>query len=416
MQADVKEGGTRAAIDNHLAKIQYLASQSCKDAQRLVTAGAVPTLIHLLKTRAADSIGLDIVLITLGTIAYVHSCHQPHVLTDPGYSHDSISANTVYRTNTVLTLIEIFSSTSYPEVATLSLWCINRICRTPEVASGLIKRGLVGLLISKGLRGERATPTMSAYCMGTLAQSDSLAEAIADQGAVVAISDHLRSASESTDSISPEDICAGSYAVARISRTISLAKAFAKAGCVDVLAHQLNRSEDPEILQWTARAVGCLMRPNSNDMSKILLAAGIAKGLARLPSVLPTEEVAPLASFAFAIQRLSCAEWGGGTRKALVEAGVVDSLLAAMRTAVDEPYPQVHIELALAASFLGDVGGSAIRKEIVNAGGIDILKRVGAIGSPEVSKACNMAVTSITGNLWSRNAGTYSPLYKHPCV
>ena len=91
----------------------------------------------------------------------------------------------------------------------------------------------------------------------------------------------------------------------------------------------------------------------------------------------------------------------------MVDAGVVDSLLAALRTAADEPFPQVHVELAQAVSFLGDVGGSAIRKEVISAGGIEILKRVGKIGSPEVSKACGMAVTSITGNIFTRNAGGF---------
>src|SRR6202020_2054366 len=123
--------------------------------------------------------------------------------------------------------------------------------------------------------------------------------------------------------------------------------------------------------------------------AKILLDAGSGQALARLPRVLPSEAVEPLASFAFAIQRLSCAEWGGGTRKALVEAGVVDSLLSALRTSADLPFPQVHIELALATSFLGDVGGTSIRKEIVRAGGIEILKRVSAAAKPEVAKVCN---------------------------
>jgi hypothetical protein len=155
------------------------------------------------------------------------------------------------------------------------------------------------------------------------------------------------------------------------------------------------------------------MRPNSSDMAKALLDAGTAKALARLPRVLPSEVIEPLASFAFAIQRLSCAEWGGGTRKALVDAGVVDSLLAALRTSADEPYPGVHIELALAVSFLGDVGGTSIRKEIVKAGGIDILKRVSVAGEPEVTKACNLAITSITGNLWSRNAASAKTAMAH---
>jgi hypothetical protein len=123
--------------------------------------------------------------------------------------------------------------------------------------------------------------------------------------------------------------------------------------------------------------------------------------------MLPTEEVEPLGAFAFAIQRFSCAEWGGGTRKALVDAGVVDSLLAALRTAADEPYPQVHIELAYAIALLSDVGGTSIRKEIVNAGGIEILKQIAAsTARVDVGKACNLATTSINGNIWSRNTGS----------
>jgi hypothetical protein len=83
----------------------------------------------------------------------------------------------------------------------------------------------------------------------------------------------------------------------------------------------------------------------------------------------------------------------------------VDSLLSAMRTAADIPCPQVHIELALAVSALGDIGGASIRKEIIRAGGVEILQRVGAGGVPEVAKACHIAVTSMTGNIWTRNAG-----------
>jgi len=280
------------------------------------------------------------------------------------------------------------------------------MCRSPEVATGLIKQEIASVLMKKGLGGVNSTSRLSAWCLGSLVCSDALAEMLTIQGLAQASADHLRTCSESPYS-TPDDICAAVYTVARMARTIKISKTLAKAGCVKLLAHHLNTSVDPQVLLWTARAVGCLMRPNSSDMSKALLDAGTAKGLARLPRVLPTEEVEPLESFAFAIQRFSCAEWGGGTRKALVEAGVVDSLLAALRTAADVPYPHVHIELALAVSFLGDVGGSAIRKEIISAGGIDILKKVGASGRPDVAKACNMAVTSITGNLWTRNAGAF---------
>ncbi|KAH8916289.1 hypothetical protein BT69DRAFT_794038 [Atractiella rhizophila] len=188
-----------------------------------------------------------------------------------------------------------------------------------------------------------------------------------------------------------------------------------KLGAADSIVHCLNTSDSPEVLGWAARAVGCLMRPNSADMAKALLEAGAAKGLARLPRVLPTEEVAPLESFAFTIQRFCAAEWGDGTRKALVNAGVVDSLLAALRTAADVPAPNVHKELAHAISFLGDVGGGELRKEIQRAGGVDILKKVGASGNKDVAKACSIAVTTMTGNIFTRNTGlSCSPLLPYP--
>jgi len=182
---------------------------------------------------------------------------------------------------------------------------------------------------------------------------------------------------------------------------------------VPLIVHLLATSENPQVLQWSARAVGCLIRPSGSDIAKTLIDAGAAGALARVPRVLQPDDVEPLASFAFAIQRFSVAEWGSGTRRALIEAGVADSLLAALRTSADIACPSVHIELALAVSFLGDVGGTSIRKEIVKAGGIDILKQVAAIGKPEVAKACNLAVTSITGNLWTRNAASAKTTMSH---
>jgi len=294
----------------------------------------------------------------------------------------------------------------------VAIWCINRICRSSEVATALLKQDLAGVLIRKGLKGNLVSSRMSAWCLGTLAYTDDLAENLAAIGAVTTSVEHLRYVTAHLDA-ETEDKCAAIYFVSRLSRTTTLAKSLAKAGCVLLVVHHLSVSEDPQLLHWSARAVGCLQRPSASDMAKDLLDAGSARALARLPRVLPSDVIEPLASFAFAIQRLSCAEWGGGTRKALVEAGVVDSLLSALRTSADIPNPQVHIELASATSFLGDVGGTAIRKEIVRAGGIDILKRVSAAGKPEVAKACNMAVTSITGNLWTRNTGAYSHYLPH---
>ncbi|KAF9029715.1 ARM repeat-containing protein [Hymenopellis radicata] len=396
LQAEVHSTRIPDVIDSALIKIQHLATNSDKDAQKLVTAGVVPTLIHLLKIRAAETTGLDIVLVTLGLVA-----------------HDPISSNTIFRTNTTHTLLEIFKASISEDISTLALWCLNRICRSTDVALGLLKQNFARLLIEQGLAPDTppSTARMACWTLGILIHSDAIADTLADMHAVPEIVDYLRRAS-SVDGPSA-DVCAAMYAVGRISRSIKLAKALHKAGCVPLLAFHLSSSTEPGVLLWTARAVGCLMRPNSGDMAKILLEADIAHGLARLPSVLPTDEVEPLGSFAFAVQRFSCAEWGSGTRKALVEAGVVDALLAGLRTVADEPHPQIHIEMALAVSFLGDVGGGSIRKEIVSAGGITILKRVGANGSPEVAKACSMAVTSITGNIWTRNAASAKTAMSH---
>ncbi|KAK0199652.1 armadillo-type protein [Desarmillaria ectypa] len=394
LQSEAQSTRSRDAIDSCLVKVHFLA-QSDKGAERLVTAGIVPTLIYLLKIRAANGEGLEIVLACLGLVA-----------------HDSISANTIFRTNTVNTLIELVISSLSQDVVTLAIWCLHRMCRTPEISTGLIRRNLVRVLIERGIRSSLLTARMSAWCLGILIHTDAQADQLNDVGVIPEIVEYLRRAS-SDPNASPDDVSAALYAIARIARSIKLGKTLAKAGCVEWMSQHLASSTEPSILLWAARAVGCMMRPNSADISKILLEAGIAKGLARLPSVLPSDEVEPLGSFAFAVQRFSCAEWGSGTRKALVDAGVVDSLLAALRTVADEPKPQIHVEMALAVSFLGDVGGAAIRKEIISAGGITILKRVGANGSPEVAKACGMAVTSITGNLWTRNAASAKTAMTH---
>ncbi|KIO27796.1 hypothetical protein M407DRAFT_232189 [Tulasnella calospora MUT 4182] len=234
----------------------------------------------------------------------------------------------------------------------------------------------------------------------------------ANSSAVFALVDNLKHALR-LDPPRNEYIASAIYAIARVARTIKLAKLLAKCGCVEPLIKCLTTSNDPDVLMWSARAVGCLMRPNSADMSKTLLDAGAARGLARLPKVIPSENVRPLEAFAFTIQRFSIAEWGAGTRRALVEAGVVDSLLAALRTASDATNPKVHIEIAVAISALGDVGGGEIRKEIVRAGGVDILKQVGKTKNKDVARACSMAVTSVTGNIWTRNTASAKAAMMH---
>ncbi|KIY73084.1 ARM repeat-containing protein [Cylindrobasidium torrendii FP15055 ss-10] len=398
LQAEVQAARSNPeAVDRLLEQIQQMACESEKDAEKLVTGGTMPTLVHLLKVRGAEPHRLDKVLITMGLLAY-----------------DSISANMLIRTNTTMVLIELFKTSNYEKIATLALWVLNRTCRSVDVSNTLIKQGLVRLILDQGLAPKTplSTARMCAWTLGALIHNDQLADTISDLGGISETVSYLSRVSMAYEP-DPEDVCAAMYAVGRISRSIKLAKALHRLGCITFMAQHLQHSMDPDVLMWTARAVGCMMRPNSGDMAKALLEAGVAHGLARLPSVLPTDEVRPLGSFAFAVQRFSCAEWGAGTRKQLVEAGVVDALLAGLRTVADEPHPQIHIEMALAVSFLGDVGGGSIRKEIINAGGVTILKNVGAKGDPEVAKACSMAVTTTTGGIWSRHASSAKTAMAH---
>ncbi|KAG8870707.1 hypothetical protein FRB97_009461, partial [Tulasnella sp. 331] len=387
LHAEVEEGRSIEAIDHYLVMVRELISQSEKEVPKFITAGVVPTLITLVKSRASHRIGIEIVLKTLGMLA-----------------NDPLSSNTISRTNTVDVLLEILKTSTNSDAVDLSIWCLSRLSRSADAAMGLVKKDLLPLLIQKGLGGSAATAQLTSWCLGNLVYNQPLADLLVSHGAVPAIVDQLRKTLNAGSAAQPDDFCAVLYVIARISRSIKIAKLLHESGAIEPLTSCFLSSEDPDVLMWCARAVGCLMRPNSADMAKILLEGGAARGLARLPQVIPSEAISPLEAFAFAIQRFSCAEWGSSTRMALVEAGVVDSLLAAVRTAADVPFPQVHIELACAVSLLGDVGGGSIRKEIVRAGGIDILKHVGENGSPKVSKACNMAVRSITGNLLTRNA------------
>ncbi|KAG8993039.1 hypothetical protein FRB90_000805, partial [Tulasnella sp. 427] len=396
LDAEITGGRKRELIDNYLEIIQQLATDSQRDAEKLITAGVVPTLIMLLKSRAMDGQGLDLVLKTLGILA-----------------RDPLSANTIFRSNTSTTLLEIIDTSADEDSVALAIWCLSRLSRSAELAQQLIKSDLVSLLITKGLAGPISTATAASWCLGNLVYTDDLADTLASIPTVAqSLVDNLVHAL-SLDPPHPEYTSSAIYPIARTSRTIKLAKLLSKSGCVDPLVRCLTMSNDPDVLMWSARAVGCLMRPNSADMSKTLLDAGAARGLARLPKVVPSENVRPLEAFAFTIQRFSIAEWGAGTRKALVEAGVVDSLLAALRTASDSTNSKAHIEIAVAISALGDVGGGDIRKEIVRAGGVDILKQVGKSKNKDVARACSMAVTSVTGNIWTRNTASAKAAMMH---
>ena len=69
LHAEVTEGRKQDVIDDYLHKTQILCLQSNKEAQKLVTHGIVPTVILLLKARAVNDVGLEIVLKTLGVLA-----------------------------------------------------------------------------------------------------------------------------------------------------------------------------------------------------------------------------------------------------------------------------------------------------------------------------------------------------------
>ncbi|KAJ7738139.1 hypothetical protein B0H16DRAFT_99463 [Mycena metata] len=135
-----------------------------------------------------------------------------------------------------------------------------------------------------------------------------------------------------------------------------------------------------------------------------------------VPSPLPTLAPHTVAPYTLSLTSDNCIIFIGEAADHLpvVDAGVVDSLLAALRTSADEPHPQVHIELAYAIALLSDIGGSSIRKEVVNAGGIDILKSISSSAViPAVAKACNLAATSIKGNIWSRNTASAKAAMAH---
>ncbi|KAL5634064.1 hypothetical protein ACGC1H_006035 [Rhizoctonia solani] len=364
----------RMAQDEHMAK-------------RLVDTGVIPHLITELKNSSPGELGVNNIVFALGLL-----------------SRDLLSAASILRPGTAERLIEISKGTESGPARACLAWCLGRMVQSDEIAMRLIEDGLPELLISWLIVSDDTnTHRYCAWTLGTLARNDTLVDTLVELDAIPALASHLNRIATQSDS-HPEDLCAALFAVARFARTIKLSKALAAAGSVEPMVQILTQTLDPGVLNWAARAIGCHMRPNSSDMARILLRAGAAKGLARLPDVVPTEETDALGSFAFAIARFSCAEWSAGTRKELVEAGVVDGLLRALRAAASVPAtnPQVHAELAFAISFLGDVGGSSIRKEIQESGGVDILRQLARQEPPDVRKACETAITSTTGNVFTR--------------
>ncbi|KAG9016973.1 hypothetical protein FRB93_009503 [Tulasnella sp. JGI-2019a] len=398
IKAEIAGERRDALIDENLLEIRQQISQPGREAHfRFIAAGGVAVLVDLLKIRSVSGKSLEVVVDMLGML-----------------EEDSHTAHTAFQEGAGPILIGIMSKSQNPNAVALAIWALSRMSRDAQIAKELVSNRLGSLLIEKGLTGSPQPSQVASWCMGNLVYNEMLADALVNQGVVQGVSNHLCKTVESrSPETRPEDYCAAIYPVARLSRSIKIAKLFHRAGCVKPLLWCLNNSDDPDVLMWSARAVGCLMRPNSGDMAKVLLEGGAAQGLARLPRVIPKDCIRPLESFGFAIQRFGCAEWGTGTRKALIEAGILDSLMLALKTASTTAYPQAHVDLALAVSLLGDIGGGEVRERIIRADGVEILKRLAILGSPEVTRACNTAVTSLTGNLFTRNAASAKSALVH---
>lgn len=203
LQTEVRETRKADEINSYLTRIQHTALQSDRDAQRLVTAGVVPILIQLLKIRGAAGDGLEGVMVALGLVA-----------------HDPISANTIYRTNTATTLIEIFRSSLNDDVATLAIWCLNRICRSADIAIGLLRLGIAKLLTTKLFQSSGTLLSRTAaWCFGGLILNDGIADELEMAGASGSLVSHLGQVTALSTS-TPDDICAALYPIARLSRSI----------------------------------------------------------------------------------------------------------------------------------------------------------------------------------------------------
>ncbi|KAF8597690.1 ARM repeat-containing protein [Ceratobasidium sp. AG-I] len=390
LMIEVNKGTNQAEIRRLVCEVIDLAEDESQ-ANKLVEVGVVPNLIQRFKELSPNGEGINHVILALGLL-----------------SHDLLSANCIVRTGTSHTLMEISKAARDDPVRACSAWCLGRMIQSDDIAARFIQDGLPELLINwMSVSQDKVTLRSCVWTIGMLARTDLLAGKLVDTGAIPALAAHLQQTAVAN--AEPEDLCVALFGVGRLARTIKFSKALAAAGSVEPTVRTLGTALNPDVLNWSARAIGCHMRPNSADMAKILLWDGAADGLARLPRVIPVHETDALGSFAFAIARFSCAEWGSGTRKALVQAGVVDALLSALRAAsvVPTTNPRVHSELAFAVSFLGDVGGAAIRKEIQDAGGVDILRKVARQGPPDVRKACETAITTITGNIFTRSGGEF---------
>ncbi|KAG7086062.1 hypothetical protein E1B28_003582 [Marasmius oreades] len=468
-------------IDEYLIKIYRSATSGGSDTDsvisKFVAAGTIPIIVSLLrKTR-------------LETPSYQEEAFIP-ILTGLGaLAYDPTGSSILHRLNAYPTLMELFLSPT-ESISVLSAWCLTRACmRNKKVSATLCKRGLPKLFLKYGLgkrykhkRHSGIVARYAAWCLGNLIHCDEICEMYFTSPEVLSrVVEYLRRTTTTSSSVlSPPphpphpphradssynangipvgDTCSALFLISRISRSLQISKQLTsstlkvgdggggegRGGCISYISYLLATSRHPEILKWSARAVGCLLRPNSGGIANELLKGGVATGLVRLPRVLSPGELEALDSFAFAIQRFSYSERGGGggggsgysggAKRALVDAGIISSMLSALRMTVEQRphdrggggggggrgYAPIQIQLAMAVSSLGDIGsgGKKIRKEILDAGGLAVLKRLACVAGPgtEVEKACNTAVKSISGNVVVRNAASAKTSSSHSWV
>lgn len=110
----------------------------------------------------------------------------------------------------------------------------------------MIKRNLVKFLLQSRLYASLSVSQYAFWCLGSLIQTDVIADALADRGAVTAITEHLNRVAISSQS-SPADFSAALFALSRMSRSIKLAKMLTKGGVEKHIAHFLKYSIDPEV-------------------------------------------------------------------------------------------------------------------------------------------------------------------------
>jgi hypothetical protein len=73
LQNEMRKGRDPDTIDGYLYRTQHIAAHSDTSAQRLITAGIIPSLVSILRYRFNDSDRLGIILVTWGLLAYAAS-------------------------------------------------------------------------------------------------------------------------------------------------------------------------------------------------------------------------------------------------------------------------------------------------------------------------------------------------------